>query len=179
MSEKAKAEGEGKQKHGRQGEGGGQPPRVLTQDEIDDVKKYAGVLTVEQLADYLMLSKPTFYAILERQPEVLLLYKKEQKKTLGLMGRGVIQDAFGIPAQYDDEGRIVRAEVPPNFAAKCFYLKTHGWKETVNVTADEGLDIGLTVKSGDERAKRARQALLDGYEAEFGEKPCESPKSPS
>ena len=55
---------------------GGRPEFELTDEQIIKVEELAADLTTEQIADYLGFSRTTFYRILERQPEVLVRYKK-------------------------------------------------------------------------------------------------------
>lgn len=99
---------------------------VLTDEQIVQVEALASTLSLEQVAGYFGMSKVTFYAIMERQPEVGLRYKKGKANAINMVAKGLIMQAL--------EG---------NTAASCFYLKTQaGWKET-NVTEHAG---GLEIK---------------------------------
>lgn len=99
------------------GEGGGRPPRVLTEAEIDQIEGLASVLSQDQMADYFGITRPTFKAIMDRQPEVSLRYQKGRAAAIGAIANGLIQEAR--------DG---------NMTAAIFYLKTQGgWKETSNV----------------------------------------------
>ena len=96
---------------------GGRPPRVLSDKEITQVEALGAVLSLEQLADYFGISRVTFYAIMERQPDVSLHYKRGKAKAIGLVSQGLLKKAR--------EG---------DNAAMMFYLKTQaGWKETTHV----------------------------------------------
>lgn len=96
---------------------GGRPPRVLNEEELIQVEALAAFLTMEQIADYLGVSRPTFNQIMERQPEVSLRYKKGHAKAVGAVAQNVLMQAR--------EG---------NLTASIFYLKTRGgWKETQTV----------------------------------------------
>lgn len=87
------------------------PTIVLDDDQIEQVEKLASVLTKEQISDYLEISRPTFDAILVRQPEVNLRYKKGKAKAITEVGSGLLQKAL--------DGDI---------ASMIFYLKTQaGW----------------------------------------------------
>jgi DNA-binding XRE family transcriptional regulator len=96
-----------------QGEGGGRPLTVFTEDKIIQVEKLASVLSKAQLADYLNISENTFRAIEERQPEVSEAYKRGKAKAIGNVATNLIQQAQA-----------------GNTTAAIFYLKTQaGWKE--------------------------------------------------
>lgn len=91
----------------------GAKPKTLNNDQIAQVETLAAVLSIEQIADYLGMSKVTFYKIFERQPDVLERYKKGKAKAIGTVAQGLLKQAR--------EG---------NAAAAMFYLKTQaGWRE--------------------------------------------------
>jgi len=103
---------------------GGQPPKTLTPEQVAEVATLAAVLSQEQIADYFGISRPTFAAICERQPEVLLQYKKGKARAIGTVAKGLLQKAR--------DG---------DTASAIFYLKTQaGWKETntVDHTSSDG-----------------------------------------
>lgn len=91
----------------------GRKPIEFDDKQIAQVEALASVLTLEQIADYFGISRPTFNAICERQPEVFLHYKKGKVKAIGNVAQRLLQQA--------QEG---------NLTAIIFYLKTQaGWKE--------------------------------------------------
>tara|TARA_R110002020_G_scaffold46027_5_gene131268 strand:+ start:7434 stop:7811 length:378 start_codon:yes stop_codon:yes gene_type:complete len=95
----------------------GRPPTVLNDEEIEQVEALGAGLSIEQIADYFGISKVTFYAIMERQPEVSLRYKRGKAKAIGSVSRGLLQKAL--------DG---------DTASAIFYLKTQaGWKETQKI----------------------------------------------
>jgi hypothetical protein len=99
-------------------------PTVLSQQEIEQVEKLGRMLTIEQIADYFGISRPTFYAIMERQPEVSLHYKRGKAQAIGTVAQNLIQQAMN-----------------GNTSAAMFYLKTQaGWKETAQIdhTSSDG-----------------------------------------
>jgi len=116
-------------KIGRQGEGGGRPPKTLDEQQIIELSALSAVLTKGQVADYFGISEKTLRAIEERQPEVSTAYKKGKAKQIASMGSNLIQLAKS-----------------GNVTANIFYLKTQaGWKETeadpveippINITVD-------------------------------------------
>ena len=102
-------------KKGRQGEGGGQPPIVFSDDQVIELKALAAVLTKSQIADYFSISETTLRAIESRQPEVLDAYKKGRVRQISDMG-----------------SNLVKLATEGNVAANIFYLKTQGqgaWQE--------------------------------------------------
>ena len=102
----------------------GKPRKTLTEEQIVQVEGLGAVLSIEQIADYFGMSKVTFYAIMERQPEVSERYKKGKAKAIGSVANGLLKQAR--------EG---------NTSASMFYLKTQaGWRETnqVDHTSSDG-----------------------------------------
>lgn len=92
---------------------GGRPPRFLTPEQVSQVEALASVLSIEQVADYLGMSKTTFYAIMERDPAVCERYKKGKARAIGAVAQGLLKKAR--------DGDTTSA---------IFYLKTQaGWKE--------------------------------------------------
>lgn len=67
--------------------------------------------------------------------------------------------AVGAPAQFDKDGKQLRAEVVPDVAACCFILKTRGknlgWSERLELTGENGAPVEIA----DATAKLA--AILD------------------
>lgn len=92
---------------------GGRPPHFLTPEQVSQVEALASVLSIEQVADYLGMSKTTFYAIMERDPAVCERYKKGKARAIGAVAQGLLKKAR--------DGDTTSA---------IFYLKTQaGWKE--------------------------------------------------
>jgi len=117
-------------KIGNQGDGGGRPPKVLTDEQVIQVESLGAVLSIEQIADYFGIGKTTFYEIMQRQPEVSERYKKGKAKAIGSVAQGLLQQAR--------DG---------NTTAAMFYLKTQaGWKETQHLdhtSSDGSLKIAV------------------------------------
>ncbi len=111
-------------KNGRQGEGGGKPLTVITDDQLQQIEKLASVLSKQQIADYLGVGRTTFYEIEQRQPEVSEHYNRGKSKAIGSVAHGLLQKAQSGDTQ-----------------SAIFYLKTQaGWKEKqdINHTSDDG-----------------------------------------
>ncbi len=103
---------------------GGRPTIKLTDEQVAQTEALGAVLSIEQIADYFGIGKTTFYAIMERQPEVNERYKKGKAKAIGSVAQGLLQQAKS-----------------GNTTAAMFYLKTQaGWRETQNMnhTSDDG-----------------------------------------
>jgi hypothetical protein len=96
---------------------GGRPLIELTEEQKAEVETLAAVLSTEQIADYFGIGRTTWFAILDRDPEVSELYKKGKAKAVGFVAQNLIQKARG-----------------GDLGAQIFYLKTQaGWKETQKV----------------------------------------------
>lgn len=107
-------------KIGNQGDGGGQPKKVLSDEEIIKIEGLASVLSLEQIADYFGIVKNTFYAIMDRQPQVYERYKMGKSKAIGSVGKGLLQKAIN-----------------GDTASAIFYLKTQaGWREKQDINVD-------------------------------------------
>lgn len=100
------------------------PRTELTDKQAAQVEALAAYLSKQQIADYLGISRPTFDAIIERDDNVSLHYKKGKAKAIANVAQGLVKQAI--------EG---------NMTAAIFYLKTQaGWKETqvVDNTSSDG-----------------------------------------
>ena len=113
--------------------------RVLTDSEIQSVRKLAPLLNQEQLSDYLGMSPDTFKRICDRDEKVMRAYKESRSAVLGKIAGSLVKEAL--------EGSL---------AAKIFYLKTQGrWSESkedtnINLQADVMLThniVGIDVES--------------------------------
>ena len=93
------------------------PQKKLDEKQIAQVEALAAFLTLEQISDYFGITRPTFDAICERQPDVFLHYKKGKSKAVASIASNLIKQA--------QDG---------NTTAAIFYLKTQaGWKETQQI----------------------------------------------
>ena len=111
-------------KKGKQGDGGGKPLKVITDEQLEQIEKLASVLSKHQIADYLGVGRTTFYDIEKRQPKVSEHYNRGKSKAIGSVVQGLLQKAQSGDTQ-----------------SAIFYLKTQaGWKEKqdINHTSDDG-----------------------------------------
>jgi hypothetical protein len=103
-----------KLKNGNQGEGGGRPKIVLTEEQLAEIGTLAPYLTADQLADTIGISRSKFFEILQENEEVSGLYKKAKGKAVANVANNLVLQAQN-----------------GNTTAAIFYLKTQaGWKET-------------------------------------------------
>lgn len=102
-------------------------PKTLTDDQRAQVEALGAYLSIEQIADYFGMSKVTFYAIMEREPDVSERYKRGKAKAIGAVAQNLIKKAR------DGDN-----------ACMMFYLKTQaGWRETQHIEHSGGLSINL------------------------------------
>lgn len=123
---------------------GGRPAIILTDEQVAQTEALGAVLSIEQIADYFGIGKTTFYAIMERQPEVSERYKKGKAKAIGSVAQGLLQQAR--------DG---------NTTAAMFYLKTQaGWRETQQIdhtTNGESLNAMSPAQAAIERFKKSNE----------------------
>lgn len=113
------------------GQGGGPKPRVLTEEEKAQVEGLASVLSQDQMADYFGMTRPTLAAIMVREPEVALLYKRGRSKAIGAVAQGLLQRAR--------DG---------DTASAIFYLKTQaGWRETAEPVQEEAASLVINLNT--------------------------------
>ncbi len=92
----------------------GRKPKTLTDEQAVQVEALAAYLSQDQISDYFGITRPTFAAMIERDPEIALRYKRGKAKAIGTVAQGLLQQAR--------DG---------NITAAIFYLKTQaGWRET-------------------------------------------------
>ena len=92
----------------------GRTAKTLTADQRAQVEALAAYLSQDQIADYFGISRPTFAAMIERDNDISLRYKKGKAKAIGLVAQGLLQKARN-----------------GDTASAIFYLKTQaGWRET-------------------------------------------------
>ena len=95
----------------------GRPKKALTDEQVAQVEGLASILSQDQMADYFGISRPTFAAMMDREPEISLLYKRGRTKGIAAVAQGLLQEARN-----------------GNMTAAIFFLKTQaGWRETQNV----------------------------------------------
>jgi hypothetical protein len=102
----------------------GRPAITLTDEQRAEMETLASVLNQDQIADYFGITRPTLAALMERDEDISLRYKRGKAKAIGKIAQSLVQKA--------------RAG---DTTAMIFYLKTQaGWREKqeVDVTSSDG-----------------------------------------
>ena len=95
----------------------GRPLTTLTDAQRAEVETLSAVLNAEQIADFLGIGRTTFFALLNRDPDLSERYKRGKARAIGAVAQSLVTKA--------------RAG---NVTAMIFFLKTQGgWRETVEV----------------------------------------------
>jgi len=106
----------------------GRKPKTLTDEQIVQVEALAAVLNQDQIADYLGITRPTLAAMIERNPEISLRYKRGKASAIGTVANGLLQKARG-----------------GDTTSAIFYLKTQaGWRETTGLEVSQKDDMPFT-----------------------------------
>lgn len=93
----------------------GRPVVTLSFEQVRKVETLAALLFVQQIADYLGISRNTFRAICRRDAEVSARYKRGKVKAIAHVANSLLQKARAGDA-----------------TCAIFYLKTQsGWRETI------------------------------------------------
>ncbi len=124
------------------------PSKALTEAQLAEVETLAAVLTTAQMADYFGIGRTTFFAILERDPEVAERYKRGKARAIGAIAQSLIQKARG-----------------GDTASMIFYLKTQaGWRETDRLehTGPDGGPVTTVVRQIVSPGDKLR-GLIEGY----------------
>jgi len=92
----------------------GRKPKTLTTEQMAQVEALAAYLSQDQIADYFGTTRTTFAAMIERDAEISVRYKKGKAKAIGAVAHGLLQRARN-----------------GDTTSAIFYLKTQaGWRET-------------------------------------------------
>lgn len=89
-------------------------PRTFTDTELSQIEKLAGKFTVDQVSDFMGISRSTFYRMCERDERVMERYKKGKANKFNDVADKLME-------------KIDQGDLP----AILFFMKTQmGWKET-------------------------------------------------
>ena len=114
----------------------GRKVKTLTDKQRGEVETLGAVLSVELIAEYFGVGKTTFYAMMEREPDISERYKRGEAKAIRDVAGGLLQKALSGDA-----------------ASAIFYLKTQvGWRETDRREHNVSGQATLTVVTGVPRA---------------------------
>jgi hypothetical protein len=100
----------------------GKKKKILTDDEIKQIKKLAAVLNLEQIADFFEISPNTLRNRWKEDPRILEAYKKGKSEAVAGVANSLLKQAAG-----------------GNLTAQIFYMKTQGgWRENNSVDVTTG-----------------------------------------
>jgi len=95
----------------------GRPLATVTEAQRAEVETLSAVLNAEQIADFLGIGRTTFFALLNRDPDLSERYKRGKARAVGAVAQSLVTKA--------------RAG---NVTAMIFFLKTQGgWREGVEL----------------------------------------------
>ena len=95
----------------------GKSQKTLTSEQKAQVEALAACLSIEQIADYFGISKVTFYAMMDREPEISERYKRGKSNAISGVANSLLTKAKA-----------------GDTASAIFYLKTQaGWRETAHI----------------------------------------------
>jgi len=95
----------------------GRKAKELSNEQKAQVEALAAYLSQEQIADYFGIGKTTWFAMMDRDPDLSELYKRGKAKAIGKVAQGLLQQA-----------------IAGDKVAAMFYLKTQaGWRETTHI----------------------------------------------
>lgn len=99
----------------------GRPLATVTEAQRAEVETLAAVLNAEQIADFLGIGRTTFFALLNRDPDLSERYRRGKARAVGAVAQSL----------------VIKARAG-NVPAMIFFLKTQGgWRETVEVARAE------------------------------------------
>jgi len=121
----------------------GRPAATLTEHQKAEVETLAAVLTAEQMADYFGIGRRTFFAIMQREPDIAARYKRGKARAIGSIAQSLITKARS-----------------GDTASMIFFLKTQGgWRETAVVEHSLQPDGTVEGRSAAERIAERLNAI--------------------
>jgi hypothetical protein len=98
----------------------GRAPTTLSPEQKREVETLAAVLNAQQIADYFGIGRTTFFALIDRDPEIAERYKRGKARAIGAIAQGLIAKARS-----------------GDTACMIFYLKCQaGWREQAALEID-------------------------------------------
>lgn len=95
----------------------GRPMIELSDDQIREVETLAAVISTDDIADYFGVGRTTFYALMNRNPNISERYKRGRAK-----------------AKVSIAGGLIKKARAGDTTSQIFYLKTQcGWRETQHI----------------------------------------------
>jgi hypothetical protein len=120
--------------------------RKLTDDELDQLRRLAGLLNVDQVADYFAISRDNFSLMRKEDPEIMQIYNSGRSTTIGKVAQTLVQKALDGDTQ-----------------SLMFYLKTQGrWTEKLDVEVKGEVTLASALR------EMAQTRVIDGDASEVG-----------
>ena len=121
--------------------------RKLTDDELDQLRRLAGLLNVDQVADYFAISRDNFEKMRADDPEIMEIYKQGRAGLVGKVAQTLVQKALEGDTQ-----------------SLMFYLKTQGrWTEKLDVEVKGEVTLASALR------EMAQTRVIDGDASEVGQ----------
>jgi hypothetical protein len=107
----------------------GRPPVTFSESQIHEVEALAGYLTHQQIADHFGISYNTFTAVMDRQPEVAIAYRRGSARLIEKASKTFVMQGL------DGDSRALQ-----------FFLKAKaGWTDTINVNSEVNSNVSLNI----------------------------------
>ena len=120
--------------------------RKLTDDELDQLRRLAGLLNVDQVADYFAISRDNFSLMRKEDPEIMQIYNSGRSTTIGKVAQTLVQKALDGDTQ-----------------SLMFYLKTQGrWTEKLDVEVKGEVTLASALR------EMAQTRVIDGDASTVG-----------
>ena len=120
--------------------------RKLTDDELDQLRRLAGLLNINQVAAYFRISQANFDAMCREDPEIMEIYQEGRSNTIGRVAQTLVQKALDGDTQ-----------------SLMFYLKTQGrWTEKLDVEVKGEVTLASALR------EMAQTKVIDGDASEVG-----------
>ena len=121
--------------------------RKLTDDELDQLRRLAGLLNLDQVADYFAISQDNFEKMRKEDPEIMEIYKQGRANTIGRVAQTLVQKALDGDAQ-----------------SLIFYLRTQGrWTEKLDVEVKGEVTLASALR------EMAQARVIEGESSEVGQ----------
>ena len=121
--------------------------RKLTEQELDQLRRLAGLLNVDQVADYFAISHHNFAVMRKEDPEITEIYNQGRSHTIGKVAQTLVQKALDGDTQ-----------------SLMFYLKTQGrWTEKLDVEVKGEVTLASALR------EMAQTRVIDGDSSEVGQ----------
>ena len=121
--------------------------RKLTEEELDQLRRLAGLLNVDQVADYFAISRDNFKKMCKQDPEIMEIYSVGRSSTIGRVAQTLVQKAL----EGDTQSLI-------------FYLRTQGrWTEKLDVEVKGEVTLASALR------EMAQTRVIDGDASEVGQ----------